>query len=146
MSDVMSIRELEDTYIEDLNLLNDWFLQYEYLLQISSGLPPIPPEKRSESNRVRGCQSGVWLLLHAKDGKIRVCADSDAMIIRGILAVIVSLLDNRSPEEIRAYHPRFIEETCIKEQISTDRFQGIHEVIKKIQDFASEKDSQALQP
>ncbi len=138
MAEVMSIRELEDTFIEDLNQLNDWFLQYEYLLQISADLPHIPPEQRMESNRVRGCQSGVWLLLHAEDGKLSVCADSDALIIRGILAVIVSLLDGRTPEEICAYHPRFIEETCIKEQISTDRFRGIHEVIKKIQDYAGE--------
>ncbi len=138
MAEYLSIRELEDTFIEDLNLLHDWFLQYEYLLQISADLPPIPPEQRVESNRVRGCQSGVWLLLNAEDGEIRVCADSDALIIRGILAVIVSLLDGRTPEEICAYHPRFIEETCIKEQISTDRFRGIHAVIKKIQNFAAE--------
>ncbi len=138
MDEGLTIAQLESTYIDDLNMLDDWFLQYEYLLQISADLPRIPEEERQETNRVKGCQSGVWLLLHAEDGRVRVQADSEALIIRGMLAVIVSLLDGRTPEEIVEYHPRFISETNIKEQISTDRFHGIHEVIRKIQEFAAQ--------
>ena len=100
-------------------------------------MPKIPEDKRSESNRVKGCQSGVWLLLDYKDDSIKVQADSDALIIRGILAIVVSLLNERSPEEILAYEPRFIQETNIKNQISTDRFAGIHSVIRTIQDYAA---------
>jgi cysteine desulfuration protein SufE len=136
MEKILTISQLENTFIEDLNMLDDWFLQYEYLLEISADLPHIPKEQRSEENKVQGCQSGVWLLLSVKDGKIQVQADSDALIIRGILSVIVSLLDKRIPEEIMEYQPRFIEVTNLKVQISTDRFHGIHEVIKNIQDFA----------
>ena len=132
----MTISELEETFIEDLNMLGDWFLQYESLLEISTELPKIPEEKRTAENKVPGCQSGVWLDLNYASGKIFVTADSDALIIRGILSVIVSLLSNRSPEEIVAYVPRFIEETNIKQQISTDRFNGIHSVIRSIQDIA----------
>ncbi|MCD8110815.1 MAG: SufE family protein [Clostridiales bacterium] len=139
MKERLSIAQLERTYIDDLNMLNDWFLQYEYLLQISADLPRIPEEERQESNRVKGCQSGVWLLLHAEDGRVRVQADSEALIIRGMLAVIVSLLDGRKPKAIAEYKPRFILETNIKEQISTDRFHGIHEVIRKIQEFAAQQ-------
>ncbi|MCC8081050.1 MAG: SufE family protein [Lachnospiraceae bacterium] len=137
MDEGLTIAQLESTYIDDLNMLDDWFLQYEYLLQISADLPRIPEEERLDANKVKGCQSGVWLLLHAEEGCVRVQADSEALIIRGMLAVIVSLLDGRRPEEIVEYTPRFISETSIKEQISTDRFHGIHEVIRKIQEFAA---------
>lgn len=138
MEETMTIRQLEDTFIEDLNMLEDWFMQYEYLLEISTELTPIPQEQRTEQNKVSGCQSGVWLLLSCEKGKVKVLADSDALIIRGILAVIVSLLNERSPTEIVAYRPRFIEETNIKNQISTDRFHGINSVIKSIQQFAAQ--------
>lgn len=136
MDEHMTIAELEDTFIEDLNMLGDWFLQYEYLLEISTELPKIPEEKRSADNKVPGCQSGVWLLMSCEDGMVRVTADSDALIIRGILSVIVSLFNRRMPEEIVSYVPRFIEETNIKQQISTDRFDGIHSIIKSIQNYA----------
>ena len=105
----MTIAELEDTFIEDLNMLGDWFLQYEYLLEISTELPKIPEFQRTDENKVPGCQSGVWLDIQYANGKVQVTADSDALIIRGILSVIVSLLSNRAPGEIVAYVPRFIE-------------------------------------
>lgn len=136
MNENMTIAELEDTFIEDLNMLGDWFLQYEYLLEISTDLPRIPEEKRSAENKVPGCQSGVWLLMSCEEGRVRVTADSDALIIRGILSVIVSLFDERTPEEIVAYVPRFIEETNIRQQITTDRFDGINSIINSIRNFA----------
>ena len=136
MEETLTIQQLEDTYIEDLNMLGDWFMQYEYLLEISAELPKIPQENRSEENKVHGCQSGVWLNLSMEAGKVHVLADSDALIIRGMLAVIVSLLDQRLPQEILSYEPRFLEETNLKQQISTDRFQGINSVITTIQQYA----------
>ena len=136
MEETLTIQQLEDTYIEDLNMLGDWFMQYEYLLEISAELPKIPQENRSEENKVHGCQSGVWLKLSMEAGKVHVLADSDALIIRGMLAVIVSLLDQRLPQEILSYEPRFLEETNLKQQISTDRFQGINSVITTIQQYA----------
>lgn len=136
MDEIMSIHDLEDTFIEDLNMLGDWMLQYEYLLQLSADVIRIPEEKKTPERKVPGCQSGVWLDLSCTDGKVKVIADSDAMIIRGILSIIVSLLNNRTPEEIISYHPRFIDETNIKKQISTDRFQGISSVIRAIQEYA----------
>ncbi|MCU6761462.1 Uncharacterized sufE-like protein ygdK [uncultured Roseburia sp.] len=139
MEEALTITRLEETYMDDLNLLDDWFLQYEYLLEISSDLPHIPKELRTEENKVHGCQSGVWLLLSEDNGRIYVQADSEALIIRGMLAVIVSLLNGRKADEIVCYTPRFIEETNLKTQISTDRFHGIHEVIKNIQNFAGKK-------
>ena len=132
----LSIAEYEQTFIDDLNELEDWFLQYEYLLQISADLPRIPPERRTEENRVQGCQSGVWLEMAYTDGRIRVTADSEALIIRGILSIAVDLLDGRTPEEIVSYSPRYISETNIRKQISTDRFNGLSSVVDTVKQFA----------
>ena len=133
----LSIEEAEQSYIDDLNTLEDWFLQYEYLLRISADLPRIPPERRTEDKRVRGCQSGVWLELEYDGGCVRVRADSEALIIRGILSIAVYLLNGRSPGEISAWDPRYIRETNIRKQISTDRFNGLSSVIDTVKAFAA---------
>ena len=133
----LSIEEAEQSYIDDLNTLEDWFLQYEYLLRISADLPHIPAERRTEEKRVRGCQSGVWLELEYDRGRVLVRADSEALIIRGILSIAVYLLNGRTPEEIAAYEPRYISETNIKKQISTDRFKGLSSVIDTVKAFAA---------
>ena len=101
----LSITRAEQSYIDDLNALGDWFLQYEYLLRISADLPRIPPERRTEEKRVKGCQSGVWLELGYADGAVRVTADSEALIIRGLLSIAVYLLNGRSPATSRRRTP-----------------------------------------
>ena len=133
----LSIAEAEQSYIDDLNTLEDWFLQYEYLLRISADLPRVLPEQRTEENRVKGCQSGVWLVLEEDGGRIRVRADSEALIIRGILSIAVYLLNGRTAAEIAGYEPRYIEETNIKKQITTDRFRGLSSVIDTVKAFAA---------
>ena len=133
----LSIAQAEQSYIDDLNTLGDWFLQYEYLLRISAPLPRIPQERRTEEKRVKGCQSGVWLELENRDGRVFVTADSEALIIRGILSIAVFLLNGRTSPEIAEYAPRYIEETNIKKQISTDRFRGLSSVIDTIKAFAA---------
>ena len=132
----LSIAEAEQSYIDDLNTLEDWFLQYEYLLRISADLPRIPEERRTEDKRVRGCQSGVWLELGYADGAVRVTADSEALIIRGLLSIAVYLLNGRAPAEIAAWEPRYIAETNIRRQITTDRFNGLASVIDTVKAFA----------
>lgn len=137
MDEKLTIEEYEASFIRDLNELGDWFLQYEYLLRISADLPHIPKEMRTEERRVKGCQSGVWLQMSYDRGLIRLTADSDALIIRGMISIAVYLLDGRSPEEILDYVPQYIDKANIKKQISTDRFNGLHSVIRTIQIFAS---------
>lgn len=134
----MSISELEDTFIEDLNQLDDWILQYDYLIEISADMPHVSAEERTDERRVHGCQSGVWVVTSFSGGRVRIRADSDALIIRGIISIIVTLLNGRTPGEIVAYRPRFISSTNIMKQISTDRFNGINSVLSLIQHFASQ--------
>ncbi len=135
----MTIREKEQQFIDDFNELGDWFLQYEYLIEMICGMAELPEALRTDETRVAGCQSGVWLAMEFKDGRVRIRAHSDALIIRGILAVVVSLLDGRTPEEICAYEMRFIDETPLKEQMSTDRFRGMAAVACEIREFAAKQ-------
>lgn len=132
----MTIAELEQTYIDDLNTLGDWFLEYEYLLRIAKDLPALREGEHTDANKVKGCQSGVWLGLSFENGLVRVRADSDALIIRGMISIIVSLLDDRTPQEILDYRPRYLEETNLSREITQDRFNGMHAVIRSIQDYA----------
>ena len=138
MDETLSLIELENAIIEDFRQLEDWFLQYEYLLAISAEMPHMSKEERTEDRKVTACQSGAWLVLTHSNGKVHVQADSEALIIRGILSIVVYLLDGRTPMEIVAYTPRFIEDSNLKQQISIDRFHGIHSVIQAIQNFASQ--------
>ena len=134
----MTIRKQEQEFINDFNELNDWFLQYEYLIELTCGMHELEAEKRTEQTRVAGCQSGVWLGLENTGGVISVKAYSEALIIKGMLAVIVSLLSGRSAQEIMAYEMRFVDETPLREQMSTDRFKGMSAVVDTIKAFAKQ--------
>lgn len=134
----MTIQQQEVLFIEDLNYLDDWFSQYEYLLTLAAELPPIDPSKKIDSYRIPGCQSGVWLVLeHDSNQQVHVQLDSDSLILKGILALIVMLFDHRADDEILHFHPVFIQKTVLKDQLSTDRFQGVQSVIRIIQAYAA---------
>ena len=135
----MTICEKEQKFIADFNELDDWFLQYEYLIESSCGMPELPESLRTEKNRVPGCQSGVWVEVSRNAGKILIRAHSDALIIRGIMGVLLSLLNGRTPEEIEHYQMRFIKETSLMQQTSTDRFQGISAVLAEIKERIKEE-------
>lgn len=133
----MTIREQEDRLIEEFRDLGDWFSQYEYLLELTAQLPPIVADKRTDSHRIPGCQSGVWLWLdRTPQNRIRIWVDSDSLILKGILCLFVILFDNRPAAEIAQHHSTLVEQTVLKEQLSTDRFQGIQSVVRIIQDYA----------
>ena len=133
----MTIREQEDLLIEEFNGLEDWFSQYEYLLELAAELPPVDHAKRTDSHRIPGCQSGVWLWLErTPQGLICVQIDSDSLILKGILCLFVILFDHRPAVEIAEHHSMLIQQTALKEQLSTDRFRGIQSVIHIIQSYA----------
>lgn len=135
-----SIYAEEQKFIEEFNELEDWMFQYEYLLELAGGLEKLPGEFRSEAYRVKDCQSGVWLKTEiSEDGIANILADSEALIIKGLVAIPVSLLNGRSAEEISDYVPRFLDETQLHRQISTDRFKGILSVIDAIRHQAADK-------
>lgn len=127
----------EQEMIATFNELEDWFLQYEYLLEMTAFMPALKAAAKTDANRVPGCQSNVWLVLEYAAGRIEVKAFSDSLLIRGILALIVSLINGRTPAEITTWNMRLLNDTALKEQLAHDRFKGMDAVAARIKAFAA---------
>lgn len=130
------IREEQDEFIEDFNAFGDWMTQYQCLLELTADMEPLNEEEKNNETLIAGCQAKLWVKTEYRDGLVYVRADSEALIVKGIVAVIVALLNERPPEEIIENEIDFIERTPIRDQISTDRFQGMQTVIERIRQFA----------
>ncbi len=133
----MTIEEKQESFIMDFNELNDWFMQYEYLIVLAGTMEELQETEKNEETRVSGCQSNVWVIVEYDGQKLKIRADSDSLIIKGILGIIVQLLDGNTPYEILKADICFIERTSLKQQLSTDRFKGMSAVIDRIRSCAS---------
>ena len=133
----LSIAEEQAEFIYDFNEIDDWMMQYSCLLELTADMEPVSDKEKNEQNKISGCQADLWIILSCKNGIVHVRADSDSLIVKGIVAVIVALFDKRTPQEICGAHIDFLEKTPLKEQISTDRFHGMQTVIRKIQDYST---------
>lgn len=136
LDDRLSIQEEQEEFIRDFNELDDWMFQYSCLLELTADMEPLKEEEKSEENLISGCQAKLWIVLSCEDGVISVRADSEALIVKGIVAVIVALFHGHTPREICDAKIDFLERTSLKQQISTDRFAGMQSVIQRIQEFA----------
>ncbi|MGZ4117566.1 MAG: SufE family protein, partial [Bacteroidia bacterium] len=96
----MSIEEIENEIIDEFDVFEDWMGKYEYLIDLGKSLPLIDPKYKTENNLIKGCQSQVWMHSELKDGKIVYTADSDAIITKGMVALMIRVLSNHTPEEI----------------------------------------------
>ena len=134
-----SISDLQEEFIRDFNELGDWMFQYSSLLELIPDMKPLRPEEKNDTTLIHGCQAKLWIVIgyDPETELVSVRADSDALIVKGITAVIVALFDERHPEEILEAKMDFLERTPLKEQISTDRFRGMQMVISRIRDFAA---------
>ena len=127
-----TIDELQDQIVEDFQSIGDPLSQYEYLLEFAGTLPELPAEYKVDENLVEGCQSRVWLRMGAEGGCLSLAADSDTLIVRGILSLMVSLLDGRTACEIGAANIAFIEKTDLKAAFSDDRLNGFTSICATI--------------
>ena len=118
--------------------IGDPIMQYEFLLRIGGQMAAYPEELRDEEHRIAGCQSKVWVACQLEEGRLRIFMDSEALIVKGIIAVAVDMFQGQKPEAVAKAEVIYIKETDLKNQISTDRFQGVHAVIQRIQSFARE--------
>lgn len=130
--------EKQKKFIQDFNELDDWFMQYAYLVEMSADIEPLQNSEKTDENLVPGCQSKLWLTLAHKNGRVKIKADSDALIVKGMVGVCVHIMNDQPPEEIRNAEITFIEKTPIKIQISSDRFKGLESVIEKIKRFSAQ--------
>jgi cysteine desulfuration protein SufE len=132
----MTLNEVQDNIVEDFSIFGDWMDKYQQLIELGKNLPPIDEKKRTESYLIKGCQSKVWLDAELKDGKIYFSADSDAIITKGIVALLIQVLNERTPKEILDVDLYFIDKIGLKENLSPTRSNGLVSMVKQMKLFA----------
>ena len=132
----MSIKETEQQIVDEFSLFTDWLDKYEYLIDLGRSLPIIKESGRDEKNLIKGCQSRVWLAADYSDGKIWFTADSDAIITKGIISLLVRVFSGRTPQEIIDADLNFIKEIGLEENLSPTRANGLISMIKQIKFYA----------
>ena len=131
-----TIQEIQTEIIEDFAMFDDWMQKYEYLIDLGKELSPIEERFKTEDNLIKGCQSRVWLHAEHTDGKIIYTADSDAIMTKGIVAILINVLSGQSPSEIANAKLDFINEIGLKEQLSPTRANGLVSMIKQMKIYA----------
>ena len=132
----MTIENLQQNLIQDFEFFEDWTQKYEYMIELSKGLDKMDQEMKSDKNIIKGCQSKVWLHAEYSDGKIKFLADSEAIITRGIIAILLMVFNNKTPDEIINSDISFIEKIGLKEHLSPNRANGLYSMIKQIKFYA----------
>ena len=131
-----TIKDIQSGIIEDFNMFDDWMQKYEYLIDLGKELAPIEEKYKIEDNLIKGCQSRVWLHVEYTDGRIIYTADSDAIMTKGIVAILINVLSGQTPSEISTAKLDFINEIGLKEQLSPTRANGLVSMIKQMKLYA----------
>jgi cysteine desulfuration protein SufE len=131
-----TIQEIQTEIIEDFAMFDDWMQKYEYLIDLGKELSPIEEQYKTEDNLIKGCQSRVWLYAEQTKGKVIYTADSDAIMTKGIVAILINVLSGQSPSEIANAKLDFINEIGLKEQLSPTRANGLVSMIKQMKIYA----------
>lgn len=132
----MTIDSIQDEIIEEFSVFEDKLGSYEYIIELGKGLPIINPKFRTEQYVIKGCQSRVWLNADLVDGKVFFTADGDAVITKGIIALLIRVLSGRTPDEIINTELYFIDKIGLKEHLSLTRANGLVAMIKQMKLFA----------
>ena len=130
------IVEVENEIIEEFSVFEDWMDKYEYIIELGKSVPMIEETQKTEANLIKGCQSRVWLSSEYRDGKIFFAADSDAIITKGIISLLVRVFNGRTPQEILSSDFSFVEKIGLKDNLSPTRANGLVSMIKQIQNYA----------
>ena len=133
---MMSIKEKQQELIDDFAFLSDWEQKYEYIIDLGKELKGLPEEKKKEDILIKGCQSQVWLDAELRDGKIFFLADSDGILPKGIISLLVGVYNGHTAEEILAADFDFISKIGLQEFLSPSRANGLASMIKQIQFYA----------
>jgi cysteine desulfuration protein SufE len=131
-----TIQKIQAEIIEDFGMFDDWMQKYEYLIDLGKELAPIKEQYKTEDNLIKGCQSRVWLHAEHTQGKIIFTADSDAIMTKGIVAILINVLSNQTPKDIATAKLDFINEIGLKDQLSPTRANGLVSMIKKMKLYA----------
>ena len=132
----MTIDELQEEVIEEFQDFDDWMDKYQLLIDLGSEQPPLDPKYKTDDNLIDGCQSRVWLQADLIDGNLHLQAESDALIVKGIIALLIRVLSDHTPQEILSADLHFIEDIGLREHLSPTRSNGLLAMVKKIKMYA----------
>jgi cysteine desulfuration protein SufE len=136
MSGQQKIEEVEKEIVEEFALFDSWDDKYEYIIDLGKKLAPLEEQHKKDENRVRGCQSTVWLVADYQDGKIVYKADSDAVIVKGLISMLIRVLSDHSPDEIVAARLDFINEIGMTSHLAQTRSNGLLAMVKQMKNYA----------
>ena len=132
----MTIEAIQEEIIDEFSMFDDWMQKYEYMIDLGKSLPLIQDKNKTEDRLINGCQSKVWLDATLENGKIEYTADSDAIITKGIIAILLRVFSNQTPKDILAAKMDFIDEIGLKEHLSPTRANGLVSMIKQLKIYA----------
>ena len=132
----MTINELQDNVIEEFSVFDDWMDKYALLIDLGNSLPPLDEKYKTESNLIEGCQSRVWFRADYVDGKIIFQGESDAVIVKGIVSLLINILSGHTPQEILDADLYFIDKVGLKEHLSPTRSNGLVAMVKQMRLYA----------
>jgi cysteine desulfuration protein SufE len=132
----MTIKEIQEEIIDEFSFLEDWMERYEYMIELGKSLPMIKDEFKTESNLISGCQSKVWLQSEIDGDNIKFTADSDAILTKGIVALLLRVFNNQKPKDILDADLYFVDKIGLKEHLSPTRANGLVSMIKQIKLYA----------
>jgi cysteine desulfuration protein SufE len=141
----MTINEAQDEIIDEFEMLNDWMEKYEYIIQLGKDLPLIDEQYRKDENLIKGCQSRVWLHSEYKDGKIFFTADSDALITKGLVSMVIRVLSGHEPKEIADADLYFVDKIGLRSHLSPTRSNGLLSMLKQMKMYAVAYQAKSLQ-
>lgn len=132
----MTIAEISNQIIDEFASYEEWIDKYAYLIELGKECPVIDEKEKTESNLIKGCQSRVWLSCQYRDGNLYFSADSDAVITKGIISLLIRAYNGQRPDDIIATEPTFIDQIGLKEHLSPTRSNGLTSMIKQIKMYA----------
>ena len=132
----MTIQEIQQEIIDEFSLFDDWMQRYEYMIELGKSLPLIAPEFKTDDHIIKGCQSKVWVHAALEGDQLSFTADSDAIITKGIIAILIRAFSNQNPKDILDADTDFIDQIGLKEHLSPTRANGLVSMIKQIKLYA----------
>lgn len=132
----MTIQETEEAIVGEFSVFTDWMDKYEYIIELGKNVPPIAESAKNENNLIKGCQSRVWLDCSYSDGKLYFSADSDAIITKGIISLLIRVYNGQTPKDIMESDLSFIQKIGLQDNLSPTRANGLVSMIKQIRAYA----------
>jgi cysteine desulfuration protein SufE len=136
MNNTKSIQEIENEIVEEFSLFDTWDDKYEYIIDLGKRLPPLDDQYKKDENKVRGCQSTVWLIADYEDGKVHFKAESDAVIVKGLISMLIRVLSGHTPDEIINAKLDFINKIGMTSHLAQTRSNGLLAMVKQMKNYA----------